>query len=381
MASAKGSIVVRTEENLLKMIKKVLPKRTVLIVGEAGTGKTVLVENMKGQKIGFTENSPVIDEVVVLRLGAMSSEDFIIPFVKEREIVKDGHKLKEKVVETAELSIFKAAKDNPHKNYLLFLDEVNRVSHDMQKILFSLAEQKTPQGEHLPNIYVIAAINHGDAYDLDIEISDIALKRRFAFIEFSPEVDNFKTDKSHRLIQEIKPYLTRTDDIIDTNLKDADKVFEQATTYGSYASYSSYLEELEAELTIKTGKDNFKLSYEEAANDMVTTAGPLYFKGETANKIADIYFMLENTKSFDFEQIIEDGKVDKNKWGDGKYSENDIVTRTYYAIREKILTDISFLNKKRGTGAKVKTNGVNLLSFMVANKKTNLYMALMKDIN
>ena len=85
--------------------------------------KTVLVEAMKGQKIGFTENSPVIDEVVVLRLGAMSSEDFIIPFVKERETLKDGHKLKEKVVETAELSIFKAAKDNPHKNYLLFLDK------------------------------------------------------------------------------------------------------------------------------------------------------------------------------------------------------------------------------------------------------------------
>ena len=38
MASAKGSIVVRTEENLLKMIKKVLPKRTVCIIGEAGTG-------------------------------------------------------------------------------------------------------------------------------------------------------------------------------------------------------------------------------------------------------------------------------------------------------------------------------------------------------
>ena len=123
MATAKGTIAVRTEEKLLEVIKKVLPKRTVCIIGEAGTGKTVLVENMKGQKIGFTENSPVIDEVVVLRLGAMSSEDFIIPFVKERETLKDGHKLKEKVVETAELSIFKVAKDNPHKNYLLFLDK------------------------------------------------------------------------------------------------------------------------------------------------------------------------------------------------------------------------------------------------------------------
>ena len=123
MATAKGTIAVRTEEKLLDIIKRVLPKRTVCIIGEAGVGKTVLVENMKGQKIGFTENSPVIDEVVVLRLGAMSSEDFIIPFVKERETLKDGHKLKEKVVETAELSIFKAAKDNPHKNYLLFLDK------------------------------------------------------------------------------------------------------------------------------------------------------------------------------------------------------------------------------------------------------------------
>ena len=47
MASSKGSIVVHTEAKLEKMIKKVLPKRTVLIVGEAGIGKTVLVENMK----------------------------------------------------------------------------------------------------------------------------------------------------------------------------------------------------------------------------------------------------------------------------------------------------------------------------------------------
>lgn len=251
----------------------------------------------------------------------------------------------------------------------------------MQKILFSLAEQKTPQGVHLPNVYVIAAINHGDAYDLDIEITDVALKRRFAFIEFNPTTENFKTEGMHRLIKEATHYMTTSADYIDTNLKDADKVFEQATTYGSFVSSSDYFKQWEAQLAEEKGLDSYSLSYEEAGNEMVTTIGPLYFKGETTQKIADIFFMLENTKSFDFEQIIEDGKVDRNKWGDGKYSENDIVTRTYYAIREKILTDIAFLNKKRGTGAKAKSNGVNLLSFMVTNKKTNLFMALMQDIN
>lgn len=77
---------------------------------------------MEGQRIGFSADAPIIDKVKILRLGAMSSEDFIIPFLKEREVVVDGHVLKEKVVETAELSIFKEAKDNPDKNYLIFLD-------------------------------------------------------------------------------------------------------------------------------------------------------------------------------------------------------------------------------------------------------------------
>ena len=167
----------------------------------------------------------------------------------------------------------------------------------MQKILFSLAEQKTPQGDHLPNVYVIAAINHGDAYDLDIEISDIALKRRFAFIEFDPELENFRTEGLHPMVIETKNYMTSSRDIIDTNLKDADKVFEQATTYGSWVSYSDYLYQLEAEFAEETGVDDYKLSYEEAGNDVTTTAGPLFFKGETTQKIADIFFMLENTKS------------------------------------------------------------------------------------
>ena len=38
MASSKGTIVVHTEAKLEKMIKKVLPKRTVCIIGEAGVG-------------------------------------------------------------------------------------------------------------------------------------------------------------------------------------------------------------------------------------------------------------------------------------------------------------------------------------------------------
>ena len=36
MASTKGTIVVRKEEDLLKAVKKILPSRAVMIIGEAG---------------------------------------------------------------------------------------------------------------------------------------------------------------------------------------------------------------------------------------------------------------------------------------------------------------------------------------------------------
>ena len=342
---------------------------------------------MVGQKIGFSADSPVIDKVKILRLGAMSSEDFIIPFLKEREINENGKIIKEKVVETAELSIFKEAKENPNKNYLIFLDETNRVSHDMQKILFSLAEQKTPQGEHLPNIFVIAAINHGDAYDIDIEISDIALKRRFAFVEFAPEVENFKTEGMHDLIIETVPYLTSSKDYIDTDLKSAEKVFEQATTYGSFKSYSVWLRELEAQMALEKKLDSYKLSYDEAAMDIQTTAGPLFFKGETATRLSEIFFMLENTKKFNFTEIIANGSINTEHFGGGKYTASDLITRTYYAIRKEIMDDVQFLNKvekikRKSEGTTVENpNGVNLVDFMAKNKKTSLFMALLQDIN
>lgn len=257
----------------------------------------------------------------------------------------------------------------------------------MQKILFSLAEQKTPQGEHLPNIFVIAAINHGDAYDIDIEISDIALKRRFAFVEFAPEVENFKVEGMHRLVVEAVPYLTSSTDYIDTNLRDANKVFEQATTYGSFKSYSVWMKEMEAEKALEKGIDTYELSYDEAARDVTLNAGPLFFKGETAQRLSEIFFMLENTKKFNFTEILANGSINTDHFGGGKYTSSDLITRTYYAIRKEIMDDVNFLNKvekikRKEDGATIENpNGVNLVDFMAKNKKTSLFMALLQDIN
>lgn len=263
----------------------------------------------------------------------------------------------------------------------------------MQKILFSLAESKTPQGESLDNIYVIAAINHGDAYDIDIEITDIALKRRFAFIEFMPKKDNFKIDKLHPMLKEVTEFLTKDGEIIDTNLKDGDAVFEQATTYGSWASYSTWLRETEAEKTFLLNKKDddgnllpYKLTYQEAADDLVLTAGKLFFKGETTNRISEILFMLENTKSFNFTEIIANGKINVNHWGEGKYGENDLVIRTYFGIKRHILDDLAYLSKTenitRKDGSENKqTNFVNLLQFLSENKKTSLFLSLLAEIN
>ena len=238
----------------------------------------------------------------------------------------------------------------------------------MHKILFSLAERKTPLGEFLPNIYVVGAINHGEEYSTEIEIEDIALKRRFAFIEFEPKASNFDSTGMHWAVKDVTRYLESSKDFIDVNLTSAEEVFAQATTYGSYVSWSEYLRQLEAYM-------KRKLSYEEIANDLLTNAGALFFKKETVGVLKEKLMMLQNTTKFDFDKII----AEKDTSNDVGSSSMDVIMRTYFYIVDKVMADAAWLTAKSTADGKVNAN--NVLAFLSHFKKTNMFAALIQDLN
>ena len=125
-----GQIIINDgKEILMKEILRMLPYTTVTLLGAAGTGKTTILEEL-ATKAGF------IDELAILRLQGLSSEDFKMPIlvnekkkvevpvtVEEVALTHFKQPETEKVVEFTKMGILKKICDNPNTNYLVFLDK------------------------------------------------------------------------------------------------------------------------------------------------------------------------------------------------------------------------------------------------------------------
>ena len=164
-------------QNIVFLLKE---KRQVIFQGPPGTGKTYLA-----RKLGrFLASSD--DHVTLVQFHpSYSYEDFVQGF--RPKATGGGFDLKDG-------PLVRAAKDaegNPYEGYFLIIDEINRGL--LGKILGELYFLLEYRDEEIrlqysdepfqlpPNLYIIGTMNTADR---SIALVDLALRRRFSFVEF-----------------------------------------------------------------------------------------------------------------------------------------------------------------------------------------------------
>ena len=181
--------------DFLKEIETLLyDKRQIIFQGPPGTGKTfvaqVLAECLAGKKerVSLVQFHP-----------SYAYEDFVRGF---RPKISKSEQAEFALQDGPLLRLAKQARDNPNAKYFLVIDEINR--GNLAKVfgeLYFLLEyreqsihmQYQQEGEgnfSLPeNLYIIGTMN---TTDRSIALVDLALRRRFFFVEFHPDSEPVK---------------------------------------------------------------------------------------------------------------------------------------------------------------------------------------------
>ena len=317
-----GQLVINNKEELINEIGIMLPHTSIHLIGPSGSGKTTIAEDLMNIKeLG-------IDELKIIRLQGVSSEDFRLPVVKTVRKSDDlfGEK-EEKVVELINMGVFQEILDNPSKTYLVLFDEILRADATVAPLLFGLLEGRI-NGIKAPNLRVICASNYGEEYITNFDFSDSALRRRQIFIEYVPSKDDildFMREKEYNnILLECVEMLDKGDIINHDGTK---YELEQDTQLGSW------------NLLNERWKSKKVKNYKEARND-ISVYGPLMLNGKTISSLVTKLTLLEQMQEIDFHKEIikgkalEEGKVLKNKKGveinkDEMLTELKIRTKTF----------------------------------------------------
>ena len=183
-----GCFIAR--EKLEKILERLRTKKNLILQGPPGTGKTWLAKRLAFALMGQRDDSKVR---AVQFHPNLSYEDFI----RGWRPVGDG---KLTLVDGPFVEMMKAAAKDPKSRHLVVIEEINRgnpaqIFGEMLTLLE--VDKRTPNealelsykrsdGERVfipDNLYVIGTMNIADR---SLALVDLALRRRFAFIDLEP---------------------------------------------------------------------------------------------------------------------------------------------------------------------------------------------------
>lgn len=165
-------------------------KRQVIFQGPPGTGKTYVAQKLAEHLAGSK------DRVTLVQFHpSYAYEDFVQGY---RPIEKDGQ-VDFRLRDGPLTRIAKRAENDRDGNYYLIIDEINRgnlakvfgelyflLEYREEKINLQYQGEDDPQFSLPENLYIIGTMNTADR---SIARVDLALRRRFYFVEFSPETE------------------------------------------------------------------------------------------------------------------------------------------------------------------------------------------------
>ena len=191
---ADGSFL--TAEELNGIIERWKSKKNLVLQGPPGTGKTWLAKRLGFALIGSNDRETTRSRLRIVQFHpSLAYEDF----VRGWRPCGDG---KLALVDGIFVEAIEAAASEPDRPFVLVIEEVNRgnpaqIFGEMLTLLentqrrpseaMELAYRKAP-GErvHVPaNLYVIGTMNIADR---SLAIVDLALRRRFAFVDLEPKL-------------------------------------------------------------------------------------------------------------------------------------------------------------------------------------------------
>jgi len=189
---AEGSFL--TTEELSGILDRWRSKKNLILQGPSGTGKTWLAKRLGFALAGSNDRETARSRLRVVQFHpSLAYEDF----VRGWRPAGDGRL---ELVDGIMMQAIQAAESEPDRPFVLVIEEVNRgnpaqILGEMLTLLeaskrrrseaVELAYRKEP-GErvHVPdNLYVIGTMNVADR---SLAIVDLALRRRFAFIDLEP---------------------------------------------------------------------------------------------------------------------------------------------------------------------------------------------------
>jgi len=167
-----------------------LARKNAILYGPPGTGKTYKAQDL-ARKWRKCQGDSAVEQVTFH--PSYAYEDFIEGF---RPVDGGSFGLREGIF----TRVCKKARDSQDRQFLLVIDEINR--GDVARLFGELitlieADKRTPEAARRlpysqcdfwvpPNLHLLGTMNTADR---SISLMDIAIRRRFSFVEFPPDPD------------------------------------------------------------------------------------------------------------------------------------------------------------------------------------------------